>query len=356
MKFLETRPKASWVWRSLKCLNRVRNQFPVARGRPRGRPPGRGFRALVPSGQAHAALAERARILYAPRAMADATPEPPSETQNESPMERLLRIMARLRDPESGCPWGVEQTFASIAPYTIEEAYEVADAIAHDDLAALKDELGDLLLQVVYHARMAEEAGAFDFAAVAAAIGDKMVRRHPHVFGDTEVKGAAAQTLAWEEHKAAERRAKAEARGLEPSRLEGVALGLPGLTRALKLQRRAARAGFDWPRAAQVLDKIEEEVRELRAELPADDDGAQDNAHDNARARERLEDELGDLLFAVANLARHVEVDPESALRRANQKFERRFRAVEARFGESLERTSLDDMEAAWQAAKAKER
>ena len=310
--------------------------------------PGRGPGPRLRPDSGAADLAGAGRILYAPPAMADAKPEPRTEAPPESPIERLLRIMARLRDPESGCPWDVEQSFASIAPYTIEEAYEVADAIAHDDLPALKDELGDLLLQVVYHARMAEEAGAFDFAAVAGSIAEKMVRRHPHVFGETEVAGATAQTLAWEEHKAAERRAKAEARGLRPSLLDGVALGLPGLTRAVKLQRRAASAGFDWPRAAQVLDKIEEEIRELRAELPA--------GEDRAPAQERLEDELGDLLFAVANLARHVEVDPESALRGANRKFERRFRAVEARFGEALEQASLDEMEEAWQAAKADER
>ena len=280
-------------------------------------------------------------------AMADSAPELPSDSPSDSPVERLLRIMARLRDPERGCPWDVEQTFASIAPYTIEEAYEVADAIAHEDLVALKDELGDLLLQVVYHARMAEEAGAFDFAGVAGSIAEKMVRRHPHVFGEDALEGAAAQTVAWEEHKAAERRAKAVARGLRPSVLDGVALGLPGLTRAVKLQRRAARVGFDWPRAEQVLDKIEEEIHELRAELAG--------RETRAGARARLEDELGDILFAVANLARHVELDPEAALRRTNAKFERRFRAVEARFGEALERTSLEDMEAAWQEAKGGE-
>lgn len=262
-------------------------------------------------------------------------------------MAKLLAIMARLRDPENGCPWDIEQSFATIAPYTIEEAYEVADAIAHNDLAALKDELGDLLLQVVFHARMAEETGAFDFAAVADAIADKMLRRHPHVFGSAEVEGASAQTKAWEDHKAEERKARAQAQGRQPSLLDGVALGLPALTRAVKLQRRAARVGFDWPEVAQVLAKIEEEITELRTEIA------------NGSDSDRLEDELGDVLFAVANLARHVEVDPEAALRRTNGKFERRFRSVEARWGadpEALSKASLDEMEQAWRQAKLDER
>jgi len=261
-------------------------------------------------------------------------------------MAELRRIMARLRDPESGCPWDVEQTFASIAPYTIEEAYEVADAIAQGDLPALKDELGDLLLQVVFHARMAEEAGAFDFDAVAAAINDKMVRRHPHVFGGKTVASVGAQAKEWEEHKSEERRAKAAAAGTAPSVLDGVALGLPALSRALKLQRRAARVGFDWPEATQVLDKIEEEIGELRAEV-------------DARASlDRLQDELGDILFAVANLARHFAIDPEAALRGTNDKFMRRFHAVEEHFGgnlENLQQASLEEMESAWQAAKSGE-
>ncbi len=261
-------------------------------------------------------------------------------------MERLRQIMARLRDPERGCPWDVQQTFASIAPYTLEEAYEVADAIAHGDMAALKDELGDLLLQVVFHARMAEEAGTFDFDAVAATIGAKMVRRHPHVFGEGTVDSAAAQTQAWEDHKSRERHAKAEAQGARPSVLNGVALALPALTRALKLQRRAARVGFDWPDAAQVLDKVHEEIGELCAEIDA------------GRDPDRLEDELGDILFAVANLARHLEIDPEAALRRTNGKFERRFRAVESHFGgdpATLAEASLEEMEAAWRTAKTSE-
>ncbi len=269
----------------------------------------------------------------------------PQDPKN-SAIVRLIGIMARLRDPASGCPWDIEQNFATIAPYTIEEAYEVADAIERGDTEALKEELGDLLLQVVYHARMAEEDGDFDFEDVATIISDKMVRRHPHVFGPDEMDTATAQTRAWEAHKAAERQAKAVASGRRASVLDGVAAGLPALTRALKLQRRAARVGFDWPAALQVLDKIDEEVIELRAEIA------------NNAASERVADELGDLLFALVNLARHLDGDPESALRHANAKFERRFRAVEARFdalGQELSETSLEDLEAAWQAVKAAE-
>jgi ATP diphosphatase len=264
----------------------------------------------------------------------------------DSSISRLIEIMARLRDPVGGCPWDVEQTFDSIAPYTIEEAYEVADAIAQRDMDALREELGDLLLQVVYHARMAEEDGHFDFESVAGAIGDKMVRRHPHVFGADAVDSAAAQTRAWEEHKAAERRAKAARGGRAPSVLEGVAIGLPALTRAAKLQRRAARVGFDWPDVAPVLDKIAEEVGELQAEIQG------------GGTPDRIEDELGDLLFAVVNLGRTLEVDPEAALRHTNAKFERRFRVIEETFaaqGRELADVSLDEMEAAWQAAKATE-
>ena len=232
------------------------------------------------------------------------------------PIERLLDIMARLRDPETGCPWDREQSFETIAPYTIEEAYEVADAIARGDKEALRDELGDLLLQVVYHARMAEEDGDFDFAAVAAAISDKMVRRHPHVFGAEDVDSVAAQTRAWEDHKAAERQAQAAESG-RASVLDGIALGLPALTRAVKLQRRAARVGFDWPELLPVLDKIEEEIVELKQEIR---DGS---------PSDRVTDELGDLLFCCANLARKLGIDPETALRFGNAKFERRFRRME---------------------------
>ncbi len=262
-------------------------------------------------------------------------------------IDRLLEIMARLRDPDGGCPWDVEQTFKTIAPYTIEEAYEVADAIERADFDDLKDELGDLLLQVVYHARMAEELGHFDFDAVARAISDKMVRRHPHVFADETVASAAEQTHAWEDTKAAERAARAEAKEERHSVLDGLTVGLPALTRALKLQKRAARVRFDWPSAVQVFQKIEEEIAEIKHEM------------DNSGERERLEDEVGDLLFVVVNLARHLEVDPESALRHTNAKFERRFRAMEDRFAaerRDMAKESLEVLEAAWQTVKAAEK
>jgi len=264
-----------------------------------------------------------------------------------SNIDRLLEIMARLRDPERGCPWDVAQSFATIAPYTIEEAYEVADAIARHDLDALRDELGDLLLQVVFHARMAEEARSFDFEAVAGAIADKMIRRHPHVFGEEEIKDAETQRQAWETHKESERAAAAAAHGkVGESALDGVALSLPALTRALKLQRRAARVGFDWTETASVLAKIEEEIRELRAELV------------EGSPPERVEDELGDLLFSLVNLARRLELDPEAALRQSNAKFERRFRRVEgllAEAGKVLKEATLDEMDALWERAKREE-
>jgi MazG family protein len=267
-------------------------------------------------------------------------------SDSEAPIHRLLQVMARLRDSERGCPWDLEQDFASIAPYTIEEAYEVVDAIARGDLGQLKDELGDLLLQVVYHARMAEEAGLFDFDQVASAIADKMIRRHPHVFGSADIESARAQSDAWEAAKATERARKAGAED-HARVLDDVPLALPALTRAAKLQRRAARVGFDWPEPVQVVDKIEEEIGELRAELGA-----------GARV-DRLGDEIGDLLFAVVNLARHLEVDAESSLRQANAKFERRFRRIEDALHASGRRpadASLDEMEALWQEAKAAER
>jgi ATP diphosphatase len=259
----------------------------------------------------------------------------------QAEIARLLDVMARLRDPAAGCPWDLAQDFATIAPYTIEEAYEVADAIARRDFSALPDELGDLLFQVVYHARLAEEAGHFAFADVARAIADKMVRRHPHVFGDAEVRDAAAQSSAWETQKAAERAARAEF-----GALAGVPLGLPSLTRAEKLTKRAARVGFDWPDAAQVLDKLDEEVAELRAELAGADPA-------------RLADELGDMLFVMANLARKLGLDPETCLRGANDKFARRFGAVEhslADQGRTPADATLAEMEAAWHAAKHAER
>jgi ATP diphosphatase len=262
-------------------------------------------------------------------------------------LERLLAIMARLRDPQSGCPWDVEQTFATIAPYTIEEAYEVADAIARDDMEELKGELGDLLLQVVFHARMAEEAGLFDFDDVAAAIADKMVKRHPHVFGDADRRDADTQTRSWEAQKAEERAERAARQGSRASVLDGVALALPALMRAEKLQKRAARVGFDWTEPEPVFAKILEEVAELRAEFEAGAD------------RDRLEDELGDVLFTVANLARFLKVDPEVALRRTNDKFARRFRAIEAGLaadGLGFDDVDLDELERRWVAAKEAER
>jgi MazG family protein len=262
-------------------------------------------------------------------------------------MSRLLAIMARLRNRELGCPWDLEQSFATIAPHTIEEAYEVADAIQRGDMADLKDELGDLLFQVVFHARMAEEAGRFAFQDVAKAISDKMIQRHPHVFGEASVATAAAQTEAWEALKAHERDAKAAAQGRAPSALDGVIAGLPALVRAVKLHKRAARVGFDWPDVGPVPGKIREELGEIEAELAAGGD------HD------RLEDEIGDLLCACVNLARHLDVDPESALRRNNLKFETRFRRMEAlasAAGHSLEAMDQAGMEALWERAKSEER
>ncbi|MCK0151013.1 nucleoside triphosphate pyrophosphohydrolase [Marivita sp. S6314] len=254
-------------------------------------------------------------------------------------MPRLLEIMRRLRDPETGCPWDIEQDFASIAPYTIEEAYEVADAIERAAWDELKGELGDLLLQSVYHTQMAEEAGMFSFDDVANAISDKMVARHPHVFGDeSRDKSAEQQVQEWEKIKAAERAGKQET-GV----LDGVAKGLPALTRAIKLQNRAARVGFDWPSTDQVLDKIVEEAHEVRdADTPED----------------RFE-EFGDLLFVVTNLARHMDIDPEAALRAANAKFTRRFERIEAALakdGRTPKDSTLDEMDALWDAAKAAEK
>jgi len=256
-------------------------------------------------------------------------------------IEDLLEVMARLRDPVSGCPWDVAQDFASIAPYTIEEAYEVADAIERSDLSALREELGDLLFQVVFHARMAEEQGAFDFARVAGELAEKMKRRHPHVFGAAEVRDAAAQTEAWEAQKARERAARRQ--GV----LDDVPVNLPALARAQKLGRRAARVGFDWPDAPAVLEKLDEERAELAAAIAARRD-----------APEAVEEELGDLLFTMVNLARHLDVDAESALRRAGLKFERRFRGIEARLaGEGKTPMQVDaaTLEALWNQIKESE-
>lgn len=262
-----------------------------------------------------------------------------------SDIQRLLEVMAKLRDPEDGCPWDVEQSFATIAPYTIEEAYEVADAIERNDMADLKGELGDLLFQVVFHGRMAEEAGHFTFGDVAAHVADKMIKRHPHVFGDQDgIDSAGAQTLNWEAQKAAERAEKAATDGRVASALDGVALGLPALTRAEKLQKRAARVGFDFPDIDPVIGKIEEELDEVRAEL-------------QSGSRDRQEEEIGDLLFAVTNLARFLKIDPEAALRATNQKFVRRFEAVEQaleKAGKSPETATLDEMDHHWNEAKVR--
>lgn len=255
-----------------------------------------------------------------------------------TPMDRLLHIMARLRDPQTGCPWDIEQSFATIAPYTIEEAYEVADAIERRNWDELKGELGDLLFQSVFHAQIASDAGLFDFADVATSIADKMVARHPHVFGDeSRDKSAAQQVQDWEAVKAAER-AERQKGGV----LEDVALGLPALMRAEKLQKRAARVGFDWPEIGQVIDKIAEEATELA------------EARD-AASPEKMEEEMGDLLFVMANLARHLKVDPEVALRAANAKFTRRFAHIEAELakrGRTPDESDLQEMDALWDDAK----
>ena len=259
----------------------------------------------------------------------------------EAAVSRLLEIMRRLRDPESGCPWDLEQNFRTIAPYTIEEAYEVAGAIEQEDWPELKEELGDLLLQVVFHAQMAKERDLFDFKGVVLAITDKMLRRHPHVFAEEKgINTAAAQTAAWEEHKTRERT------GRSAGLLEDVPAALPALLRALKLQQRAATVGFDWDSAPKVVKKIAEEAAEIA------------DAQKSGAAPDRLQDEIGDLLFAVSNLARHLGIDPESALRSTNTKFVRRFGEIERALAEqnrSLAEASLDEMEALWQAAKAKE-
>lgn len=262
----------------------------------------------------------------------------------------LLAIMAALRDPDTGCPWDVEQTFATIAPYTIEEAYEVADAIDRGDMGDLRDELGDLLLQVVFHARMAQERGAFEFGDVVAAICDKMTRRHPHVFAGASVEDAGQQTKAWEEHKRAERAARGEN---DASALAGISRGLPEWQRAVKLQHKAAKVGFDWPGPAPVIEKLQEEIEEVRAEFAAVAAGP-----DDAAARDRLEDEIGDILFVCANLARHAKVDVGAALRRANRKFERRFRAMEAlaEADGGLAGQTLEAQDRYWDRAKAAEK
>jgi len=269
-------------------------------------------------------------------------------------ISRLLEIMAALRTPRTGCPWDLEQSFASIAPYTLEEAYEVVDAIERGDLADLRDELGDLLLQVVFHARMAEEQGAFTFPDVVEAITRKLIRRHPHVFGDLQNLSPDEVKSLWDEIKRqekAERRAIHEKMGLSPDAYEtgflgGIPTALPALTRAQKLTAKAAKVGFDWPDPAQVIDKIHEELEEVKEASSSGD-------------RDRIEDEIGDLLFSVTNLARHFGIDPETALRRTNAKFERRFRTIEdalEKQNKSLEDATLEEMEKLWVEAKSAER
>ena len=268
---------------------------------------------------------------------------------SERPIDRILHIMAALRTPETGCPWDLQQDFKSIARYTLEEAYEVVDAIERGDIEDMKDELGDLLLQVVFHARMAEEAGHFAFDDVATAISDKMERRHPHVFGDIEANTPDAVKQNWEDIKAAEKAAKAQdkaqdtAQDTPASLLDDVPLTLPAMTRAVKLQKRAARIGFDWNAAEPIFDKLQEEIEELRVAMRQQDTDA-------------IEDEYGDILFVVANLARHLKLDPETALRRGNDKFTRRFKYLETQAQASeASILTLDDYEVFWQQAKAAE-
>jgi len=251
--------------------------------------------------------------------------------------------MAKLRDPKEGCAWDVEQDFKSIAPYTIEEAYEVAEAIENNDMDALKDELGDLLFQSVFHARMAEEAGHFKFEDVVDAIADKMIRRHPHVFGDENYRDAEEQTVAWEEQKARERSERKQS-----SILDGVTVGLPAFTRAVKLQKRAARVGFDWPNTDGVLEKLNEEMVELSEELIK-----------NKQDQEKIEEEFGDMMFVYANLARHLKIDPEQALKKANNKFTNRFNKIEQYIenkDKSFDQYSLEELEEFWIKAKEEER
>ncbi len=260
---------------------------------------------------------------------------PPKQTRE---ITALLQIMANLRDPEGGCPWDVEQDYRTIAPYTIEEAYEVADAVERDNLNDLKEELGDLLLQVVFHAQIGKEQGDFDFADVVEAISTKMIRRHPHVFDKADGRDAAEQTVQWEEIKAAERAAKSHTDSL----LDDIPLGFPAMTRAIKLQKRAAKVGFDWPDTSDVLDKMHEELGEFV------------EASDRAN-KDEMEAEFGDILFTVANLARHLKIDPEASLRRTNEKFRNRFQFIErevAASGKGFEDHSLDELEALWQKAK----
>jgi MazG family protein len=285
------------------------------------------------------------------------TPSPPSPPQRSGDIADLIGVMAALRAPSGGCPWDLAQTFSTIAPYTIEEAYEVADAIEKGDMPALKDELGDLLLQVVYHARLAEEQGAFAFGDVAAAITAKMIRRHPHVFGTEAERKAGAAPGFWERIKAEERSAQAARPGAgepdAPGVLADVPVALPALTRAVKLQHKAARVGFDWPSLAPVFDKLKEELAELEQAVAGDGDRESDVAG------AAVQEEFGDLLFVVANVARHLKIDPEAALRAANQKFVRRFGTVERKLaaqGRTPSQSTLAEMDRLWDEAKAEER
>lgn len=272
-------------------------------------------------------------------------------TETENALSELLTIMRRLREPEGGCPWDIEQDFTTIAPYTIEEAYEVAEAIAMDDMPHLRDELGDLLFQVVFHAQMAQEKGHFSFNDVVTAINDKMIRRHPHVFSDAGYRDSKSQTIAWETQKAEERKQKNQNSNIKTSALDGVTIGLPALTRAIKLQNRAARVGFDWPDTSQVLDKLNEEMAELSHELTQAQKGGENH--------EKITEEFGDMMFVYANLARHLNIDPECALRAANHKFEGRFKKVEQLAqdqGKHIEDMTLEEMDKLWDQVKAQEK
>ncbi len=298
----------------------------------------------------------------------------PDTSSAAGALQRLLEIMAALRTPGTGCPWDLEQTFETIAPYTIEEAYEVADAISRRDLADLKDELGDLLLQVVYHARIAEEAGAFQFADVAEAVNAKMIRRHPHVFGSPEERAAGAQPDFWRRIKAEERAAKAAERARLSSQsetvpsahgshlLSDVPVGLPSLTRAIKLQDKAAKVGFDWPDLAPVFAKMKEEIAELEEVVflvAASDSAASSGRLPGGESDEAIEEELGDMLFVMANIARHLKLDPETALRKANDKFTRRFAYIEQRLatmGKTPDQSSLEEMDALWDEIRAQDK
>lgn len=266
-------------------------------------------------------------------------------------LDRLAGIMARLRDPKGGCPWDLEQNFKTIAPYTLEETYEVVEAIENGDPRAMADELGDLLFQIVFHVQMGREAGLFDLNSIANGVADKMVERHPHVFADRNAHSADAVLTNWETDKAAKREAEAKAENrTAPGALDGVSTALPAATRAVKLQKRAARVGFDWTEARDILAKIKEEIGELEAEI---------NKEINTASRDATEDEMGDLLFAVVNLARQLDIDPETALRRTNRKFESRFRAMESRLaaqGRKMEGTPLPELEELWGEAKLAER